>query len=185
MTRQGGHEFLCNGRNRLPHAGSVVPCKMVNQQRDIFTAIPQRRQFNGKHAEPIEEVGAKLTFVDHFHEIPVCSADHPHIGVNRGRTAETLKLPFLHDAQELRLQFQGKVSNFVQKQRPPVSPLEPSDAAPDSSGVGATLVTEQLAFPASQQELRRNSPSQTDRWIGRSTCEWLPQSVLCPFRFPR
>jgi hypothetical protein len=109
-------------------------------------ALTQRRQFNGEHAEPIKEVGAEFTFVDHLSEIPMCGADHAHIGVNRGGAAETLELSFLHDAKNLGLQLQRKVADLVQEQGAPVSPLEPSNTARDRPGVGATLVTEQLAF---------------------------------------
>src|SRR5438270_13920725 len=73
-------------------------------------------------------------------------ADHAHVGVNRRPTAETLELSFLQDAQQLGLQLERKVTDLVQKQGPPVRPLEPSNTACDRPGVGAPLVTEQLAF---------------------------------------
>src|ERR1700692_3498587 len=87
-----------------------------------------------------------MAFVDHLREISMCSADHAHIGVNRGSAPEALELSFLHDAKKLWLQLQRKVADLVQKQRPAVGPLEPSDTARDRSGVSATLVTEQLTF---------------------------------------
>src|ERR1700682_3496367 len=113
---------------------------------NIFRAITQRWKFNWEHAKPIEEVGAEFTFVDHLSEIPVCGADHAHIGVNRGSTAQTLELSFLHDAKKLWLQLQRKVADLVQKQGTPVGPLKPSNTACDRPGVGATLMTEQFAF---------------------------------------
>ena len=36
MTRKSCHEFLCDGRDWLPHASSVMHRKMVDQQTDIF-----------------------------------------------------------------------------------------------------------------------------------------------------
>lgn len=53
--------------------------------------------------------------VDHVNEIPVCGADHTHIGVNRANTAYALKLFFLQDAKKLWLQLQRKVADLVQK----------------------------------------------------------------------
>src|SRR5258708_31861485 len=73
-------------------------------------------------------------------------ADHAHIRVDRGSTAETLELSFLDNAQKLWLQLRRKVADLVQKQAASVSPLEPSNTPRDRSGVGATLMTEQLAF---------------------------------------
>src|SRR5216684_7761275 len=119
-------------------ASSVIQCKMVHQRTDIFGAIAQSRQFNGKHTEPIEEVGAELAFFDHLNEIPMCGADHAHIAANCGGAAQTLELSFLYDAKELWLQLKRKVADLVQKQGTSVSPLEPSDSARDCSGVSAT-----------------------------------------------
>src|ERR1700758_958223 len=76
----------------------------------------------------------------------MCGADHAHIAANRVRTAQTLELLLLHDAKQLRLQLQGKVADFVQEQSTSVRPLEPSNTARDRASVGATLMTEQLAF---------------------------------------
>jgi hypothetical protein len=69
---------------------------MSDHQRNIFRALTQRRQFYGKYAEPVEEIGSELTFIDHLNEIPVCSADHAYIGLNRGTSAQALELPFLN-----------------------------------------------------------------------------------------
>ena len=42
-------------------------------------------------------------------------ADQTHVGVDRSRTAETLELSFLDDAQKLWLQLQWKVAYLVQE----------------------------------------------------------------------
>src|SRR5580700_802115 len=76
MPYKNRHEFFGNALYRLLHAVCVIHCKMVDQQRDIFRPFTQWRQFDGENAEPIEEVGAKFTIVDHLKEIPMCGADH-------------------------------------------------------------------------------------------------------------
>src|ERR1700733_286887 len=76
----------------------------------------------------------------------MCGADHAHIAVNRSRTAQSLELSFLHDAQNFWLQLQWKVADLVQEQGAAIRPLEPSNTARNRSRVGATFVTEQLAF---------------------------------------
>jgi hypothetical protein len=55
-------------------------------------------------------------------------------------------LSFLHDAKKFWLQLQRKIPDLVQKQGTQVSALEPSNTSRDSAGVGAALVTEQLAY---------------------------------------
>ena len=88
------------------HASSGIRRKMVRPtdgypRGDAAAAVVQW----GKRS-PIEEVGAEFTFVDHRYKIPMRGTDHAHIGVNRGSAAETLKLSFLYDAKQLRLQLQ-------------------------------------------------------------------------------
>jgi len=146
MPYKNSYEFLGNALYRLLHAVCVIHCKMVDQQTDIFRPFTQGRQFNGENAEPIEEVGAKLTIVDHLSEIAMCGADHAHIGVNRGGTAETFELSFLDDAKNFGLQLERKVADLVQKQSAVVTPLKPSNTARDRAGEGATLMSEQFAF---------------------------------------
>src|ERR1700678_2537610 len=126
---------------------------MVDEKRDVLRPFTQWRQFNGKNAEPVEEVGAKFTIVDHLSEITMCGADHAHISVNRGGTAETFELSFLDDTKKFWLQLKRKVADLVQKQSAVVSPLKPSNTARDRAGEGATLMSEQFAF----QQTGRNS----------------------------
>jgi len=83
----------------------------------------------------------------------MCGADHAHIGVNRGGTAETFELSFLDDAKNFGLQLERKVADLVQKQSAVVSPLKPSNTARDRAGEGATLMSEQFAF----EQTGRNS----------------------------
>src|ERR1700689_366204 len=137
MPCKNRHKFFGNALYRLLHAAGVIHCKMVDQQTDIFRPFTQGRQFNGENAEPIEEVGAKFEIVDHLSEITMCGADHAHIGMNRGSTAETLELSFLEDAKNFWLQLQRKVADLVQEQGASVSPLESSNTARDRPGVGA------------------------------------------------
>jgi hypothetical protein len=76
---------------------------MADQQTDIFGTITQRREFNGKYTEPIEEVSAEFTLVDHLNEIAMCSADHSDVGMKRGGATQTLELSFLDDAKDFGL----------------------------------------------------------------------------------
>ena len=72
---------------RAPHAESTDPMTVADDPMAVLEAFTQRWEFNGKHAETIEEVGPELPFFDHFSEIPMCGADHAHIGANRRSAA--------------------------------------------------------------------------------------------------
>src|ERR1700730_12532962 len=102
----------------------------------------QRRKFHGEYAEPIEEVSANFTCVDHLNEIAMRGADHAHISVNCGSTAETLEPCFLDNAQKLWLQLERKVADFVQEQGAPSSTFKTSNSACDHPGEAAPAVDE-------------------------------------------
>ena len=44
--------------------------KGVDQQWNVLTSFAQRRDFNGKHAQPVEKVLAKLIIADHALQAP-------------------------------------------------------------------------------------------------------------------
>ena len=85
-------------------------------------------------------------FVNHLHKIPMCGADHTHIGKKRCSAAQTLELFFLDDTEKLWLQLKWKIPDLVQEQGTPTSPFKPSNVARNRASIGAPLVTEELAF---------------------------------------
>jgi hypothetical protein len=60
--------------------------------------------------------------------------------------AQTLELLLLKGAQKLRLQFQRKISNFVEEQCPPVRALKPAGRLIHRARESSSFVTEELAF---------------------------------------
>jgi hypothetical protein len=57
-----------------------------------------------------------------------------------------LELPFLKHAQELRLEIEWHIADFVQKKSSSVRLLEPANAALDGAREGASDVSEQFGF---------------------------------------
>src|SRR5258706_460207 len=114
----------------------------------------------------------------------MCGADHAHIGVNRGSTAQTLEPSFLQDTKNFGLQLERKVANLVQEQGTSVSPLEPSNTARDRPRVCAALVTEQFAF---KQTRRNGGAIHFHKWAVRSAAALMngfPNQFLARSRFP-
>src|SRR5690348_3063275 len=70
----------------------------------------------------------------------------PDIHVLGPRAAQPLELPLLQDAQELRLQLQRNIANFIQKQRSLIRQLDPANLLSDGAGKGAALVAKQFTF---------------------------------------
>ena len=96
--------------------------------------------------EPIIQIAAKLTVLDHLLQIAVGGGYEPDIHVFNLGTAQPFKLSFLHGAQQLRLNFEGDVANFVQKQCAHVGEFKPSNFLGDRPGECAALMSKQLAL---------------------------------------
>ena len=71
-------------------------------------------------------------------------ADDAHVDAPRTWRADGLHLARLERTQELHLQRQGKIADFVEEQRPTVRDTECAQAGGDGSGERASLVSEQL-----------------------------------------
>ena len=82
--------------------------------------------------------------------------DQPHVGLDRLVAADALERLLLQDAQDLGLQRQRHVADFVEEQGAAVALLELADAAAVGAGEGALLVPEQLALQQVLREWRRS-----------------------------
>ena len=72
--------------------------------------------------------------------------DQPEVDLARLRRSQALELPFLKHAQQLGLQLERQVADFIEKERPPVCDLETPMTWIHGAGECAALVAEQLAL---------------------------------------
>ena len=82
-----------------------------------------------------------------------------------GVLADSLEVPFLQDSEQLGLQIEGNLSDFVQEDRAAVSQLKAPDAIADGSSECAARVTEELAL---EQFFRDRRAVDLDQWPTRS-----------------
>ena len=68
--------------------------------------------------------------------------DQAHIHFDGARAAQPFELVLLQDAQQLGLQLQRNVADFVEKQRAFMGQLEAADLLRDGAGERALLVAE-------------------------------------------
>ena len=59
----------------------------------------------------------------------MCRGDDSHIDMDRFGTPQTLKLLLLNGTQQLGLQFQADVANFIQKKRTMIGELESASSS--------------------------------------------------------
>src|SRR5687768_17025658 len=96
---QRGRYVRDRAPDRLLPLLDVGPDELGN----VFGTLTKRRQSDGKHAQPIVQIRAKLSSGDRGVEMAMRRSDDADVDLSRARGAHALELPVLHDTQQLRL----------------------------------------------------------------------------------
>lgn len=146
VVEQRGAGLVAEGAGRarvfLDEAGKEA----IGQGEDIFTALAQGRQVQGDDVQAVQQVFAKAPFADHVLEVEVGRGQNPHIGAAGHRVADALVFFVLDKTQQLGLQGQREIADFIEEQGPAVSLVDPPQGAFAGTGKGPAAVAEQLAF---------------------------------------
>ena len=120
---------------------------MPRQGKEVFRAIPQRRDVELQHVQAKIQVLPEAALLDLLPEIVVRRRDHADIHLYRLPAApQALELVLLHHAQDLGLGRRAHVPDLVEEDRPLVGLLELPDPQPVRSRERSPLVPEQLAL---------------------------------------
>src|SRR5271166_3483128 len=123
---------------------------MVYQQRNVLSSLPKRRDLNRKHVQSIKQVFAKLAFANHRGKIPVGGGDDSHIDMDRSGAPQTFELLLLNGTQQLGLQFQADVTDFIEKKRTMIGEFESAFLLHQGPGESSFLVSKQFTFQQSR-----------------------------------
>src|SRR3984957_6730467 len=119
---------------------------MRSEYRNVVPAFAQRRDLQGKNAQPVVQVRAEPPLTDEAIEVVIGGGNDAHLGVTCAVTTDRLKLAVLQHAEQLGLHFWRQIADLVEKKGTAVRQLK----APDSIGHGPAKsvlkVTKQLAF---------------------------------------
>ena len=154
-SAQGVEDVRRNRRNGAAEAVCVARHEVSSQRGDILRPFAKRRQADRKHAEPVVQVAPERPLVDHRVEVAVGGGNDADVDASGERAAETFELPFLQHAQQLGLELERHVADFVEEERAPVGQLEPAGPAGHRAGEGALFVPEQLALDEPGRNRRR------------------------------
>src|SRR6266850_7140057 len=89
--------------------------KVLDQQRNVFSALPQRRHLNRKNVEPVKQVAPENARRDGSFQITVRSSNHPNIASDGSSSTNTPKFMLLQNAQKSDLGLGRKLTNFIGK----------------------------------------------------------------------
>jgi len=77
--------------------------EVLDERREVFAPLPERREGDGEHAQAIVEVPPKLAGLDHAPELAIRRGDEPDVDPLGGAAAEGSHLAVLDHPQELGL----------------------------------------------------------------------------------
>ena len=159
--------------------------EMPDQQRNVFRPLAQRRHADGKHVEPVVQVGAEFLLVHQRLQVAIGRRDQARIGAQRARRSQPLELALLQHAQQLRLQFQRHFADLVQEHGAVMRQLEAADALRNRARKRAALVPEQFALQQPGRNRRAVQLHETVRLAASSDYAPRAQSAPCPCPFRR
>ncbi|MNT71888.1 hypothetical protein D3C72_2104310 [compost metagenome] len=87
----------------LVFLGGIARQEMPGQHHDVARPLPERRQVDGQHVQPVEQVFAELLFGDELHRVAVGGADHAHIHMPHARFAHPAQRAGLQEPEQLAL----------------------------------------------------------------------------------
>ena len=109
----GEHDFHRLGRDVVVAADAGQ--KMIDQRGDVFFALAQRRQTNVDDVQPEIKVAAKGAFFHFLGQIAIGGGDDAEIRAPGDQRSHRTEFLFLQDPQQLGLQVQGQLADFVEK----------------------------------------------------------------------
>ena len=128
--------------------------KVRHQHRNVFQPMTERRKGNGEHIEAVVEIHSEQLLGDQRGEILIGCGHDAHVDAMGMRAAQPFELLLLQNPQQLRLQFERNIADFIQEQRAAVRRFETADLLRHGAREGAPFVTEELAFEKSQRNRR-------------------------------
>ena len=91
--------------------------KRVNQERNVGFSLPQRRELHLHNVEAEIQVLAESPGSNARFQIPVCRGDHARADADPLVGPDRLDFTFLQGPQNLGLQVDGQVADFIEKKR--------------------------------------------------------------------
>ena len=120
--------------------------KMVGQQAQVTVALAQRCGDHLQDIEPVIQVFAKTAVANCRLQVDVGCGQDPNIHRDRLAATDPFDVFFLEKAQQVGLQLQRQVANFIQKQRAAMSRLDAPDLALVRPGERALFMAEQFGL---------------------------------------
>ena len=132
-------------RGELAIQALVQPShEKFRERQNVFAALPQGRQVDRKHAEPVEQIGAEPPLPHSSLEAAIGRRNQPHVDPPGLRGAQPLERALLDDTQQRDLHLGREFANLVEKQRAGICQFEAADSSHRCAGECTRFVSEEL-----------------------------------------
>src|SRR5882724_8290975 len=101
----------------------------VREQRNVFAALLERRHRQRHDFQPVVQIATESTGGDRLFEVAIGRGDQPD-------AADAFELMIVEHAQQLGLQFERELADFLEKDGSTLCGFELSSLLGDSAGKG-------------------------------------------------
>ena len=98
--------------------------EVLDQQRNIFAPVAQRRQIDVDDVQPVVKIFAEFLLFHHLAQIRIGGGQNPHIHLHDFVRTERRELLLLNHAQQLGLRLRPDRADFIEEDRALVGDLE-------------------------------------------------------------
>src|SRR5208283_2603015 len=119
---------------------------MFRQQWQVINSLPERRDLNRKHVQPVIEIFAKTAGGYCFLQIPVRRGHNAHIRSARPIVTNSFVPLLLKNAQQLVLNIQRNLPHLIQEDGSALGRFKASGPIPQRPGKSPPDMAKKLAF---------------------------------------
>ena len=165
---------LCDNRRWSLMAARCIQYEVLEQERNVLFALPQRRQIDDRHVQTIEQVLSELALFHQFDQIRLAGGDNAEIDRYRIVGPQPFNLSLLQDRRSLTCIAGGMLSISSRKRVPPCACCFVPSSTSGSPSTSNTLRMGDIAQAAGDFTplYRRGSSA----WLARAAFHHL---VLC------
>ena len=120
--------------------------EVLGEQRDVVTALAQRRQVERDDVQAVVEIAAEVSGANLLVEVAVRRRDDARVDRNRLGRADGNHFALLQHAEQLDLRRRRRLADFVEEERALRRRAEEAELVADRAGERSLHVTEQLAL---------------------------------------
>ena len=120
--------------------------KMVDQRGDVFLALAQRSQTNIDNVQTEVKVASEAALLHFLSQIAIGGRDNAEVRPPGDERTDRTKFLLLQNPEQLGLQVQRQLADFIEKRGAPVGRLYQAHLGVGGAGEGSLDMPEQFAF---------------------------------------